>query len=340
MSEGWLEGNLACDLPDPEKERGRWVSEFANALEDIASEVGAIEGYDAAGQLHTAAALDGKDRMDPRTETALRLTKIKSHHNANGQEGKEGARWCEKVLRKEMSGNQWLRGECELIFEDWPATIHKARGLSQACARTEGLGRSVGEAATLVRQALACLEIVTSKGLKLMQEWQETCRIGEFSDDNAFQDILGAAAVFGGALREHDVRVRLEEIASHLRTHVQMGTPMPEAGEKDKLCPHSPDFRSLNWFGTEYGFTPYQAPCVRIWYQRWKTPARDVSDETVLEAAECESKRVSDLFKRHPAWNNMIVAGATRGTHRLREPSEGLLPKPRTQRKRKRGTKK
>jgi hypothetical protein len=113
-----------------------------------------------------------------------------------------------------------------------------------------------------------------------------------------------------------------------------------EAVDKEKLCPHSDDFRTVNWFGSEYGFTSYQAACVKVWYQHWRAPARDVSDETVLEAAECVSKRVSDLFKRHPAWNDMIVQGATRGTHRLREPTEPKPPEQKRNRKRKRPNKK
>lgn len=95
---------------------------------------------------------------------------------------------------------------------------------------------------------------------------------------------------------------------------------------KMRLCPHPPDFRSVNWFGQEYSFTASQAACIKTWWQYWRTPARDVGDAIVLEAAGCASNRVSDVFKHNSAWGEMIVEGDTRGTHRLREPNEPKKP--------------
>jgi hypothetical protein len=117
----------------------------------------------------------------------------------------------------------------------------------------------------------------------------------------------------------------------------------PPAGidDKEKLCPHSEDFRTLSWFGEPYPFTPDQAPCVRVWYEHWRTATRDVSDARVLEAAECESTRVSDVFKRSKAWRDkIIVEGDTRGTHRLREPTEPKPPERKRNLKPKRPSKK
>ncbi len=102
---------------------------------------------------------------------------------------------------------------------------------------------------------------------------------------------------------------------------------------KTRLCPHTSDFRTMNWFDTTYTFTSYQAACIKVWWQYWRTPARDVGDETVLLAAGCESKRISDIFKRHPAWREMIVEGGARGTHRLREPTEERPTKNRARKK-------
>lgn len=86
---------------------------------------------------------------------------------------------------------------------------------------------------------------------------------------------------------------------------------------------HAPDFRSVRWFGKRYEFTANQAAAVRVLWQAWKNGTPDVGDETILAAIDHEAppERLNVQFRGHAAWNTMIVAGATKGTHRLREPS-------------------
>jgi hypothetical protein len=83
---------------------------------------------------------------------------------------------------------------------------------------------------------------------------------------------------------------------------------------------HSPDFRSVHWFGQDYHFTPGQAACVAVLWAAWekKTPA--VGQRHILAEAELDSTRLSDLFKGHPAWKTMIVPGKSKGTYQLQEP--------------------
>lgn len=85
---------------------------------------------------------------------------------------------------------------------------------------------------------------------------------------------------------------------------------------------HSPDFRSVYWFGEPYSFTANQAPVVRMLYENWRAETFDVGDETLLAAVDSEAppQRLSVLFRNSSAWNTMIVAGDTKGTHRLRQP--------------------
>lgn len=83
---------------------------------------------------------------------------------------------------------------------------------------------------------------------------------------------------------------------------------------------HSADFRSVNWFGTLYTFTANQAACVKVWWEHWEQGTPEVGDDTVLEAADSSGKRINALFNDCTAWGTMIVAGSTKGTHRLQEP--------------------
>lgn len=101
--------------------------------------------------------------------------------------------------------------------------------------------------------------------------------------------------------------------------------PLPERngaqtnGTAPKGARHSPDFRSINWFGMVYSFTEPQSHAVRLLWESWQNGTPDVSDKTLIRAAESEAVLLRDVFKDHPAWGGMIAEGGTRGTHRLRE---------------------
>lgn len=86
-----------------------------------------------------------------------------------------------------------------------------------------------------------------------------------------------------------------------------------------KSSDHSTDFRSLKWRGRTYPFTAKQAPIVKLLYENWSQGTPDVGDETLLAAVDSEAPppRLNSLFRGNPAWNTVIVAGATKGTHRL-----------------------
>src|SRR5262249_35115404 len=92
------------------------------------------------------------------------------------------------------------------------------------------------------------------------------------------------------------------------------------SGKDERTVSHSPDFRSVCWFGTEYSFTADQAAIVKILWEAWGTKAPDIGQETLKIGAEVQSRLVH-LFKNHPAWKKFIVKGGTRGTFRLNPPA-------------------
>jgi hypothetical protein len=97
-------------------------------------------------------------------------------------------------------------------------------------------------------------------------------------------------------------------------------TVSPKGGLGQDVA-HSPDFRSVNWCGSTYTFTGTQAACIRILWQSFEIGCADVSDLAVLDGAASGSERLPLVFRDHPAWGTMIVAGATKGTHRLSQPT-------------------
>ena len=80
---------------------------------------------------------------------------------------------------------------------------------------------------------------------------------------------------------------------------------------------HSPDFRSVNYYGHLFRFSATQAPVVKMLWEASKDGSPDVGQHTLLETAGSTSNRLVDLFKRSPAWGSLIVAGEQRGTFRL-----------------------
>ena len=88
---------------------------------------------------------------------------------------------------------------------------------------------------------------------------------------------------------------------------------------------HSPDYRSVNWFGREFTFTSTQAACVKVLWEASKNKTPDVGGHTVLESVDVHSIRLDHVFRSngripHPAWGVMIVVGETKGSYRLAPP--------------------
>lgn len=100
-------------------------------------------------------------------------------------------------------------------------------------------------------------------------------------------------------------------------------TQAEEPNEQKQLqTRHSPDFRSVNWFGTSHSFTPTQAAIVKVLWNAWENDTPDVGHETLLEKAGSESRRLVDVFKGHETYKQLIGKGETKGSYRLVEPGK------------------
>ena len=93
--------------------------------------------------------------------------------------------------------------------------------------------------------------------------------------------------------------------------------PKSESSPEPQELEHSPDYTSVNWREHEYLFNNNQAICVRLLHEAWLKGTAYLSGHYLLGEIESAS-RMSDLFKRHPAWGSLIVPGERRATYRLK----------------------
>lgn len=82
--------------------------------------------------------------------------------------------------------------------------------------------------------------------------------------------------------------------------------PLSEIIARLNPARHSPDFRSVRWFGKDYTFTPAQAVIVRELWKAWRHGTPRVGAAALLESADMVSDNIYELFKRCPAWGTMI----------------------------------
>jgi len=97
-----------------------------------------------------------------------------------------------------------------------------------------------------------------------------------------------------------------------------------ETSNADKLpARHSPDFRSVHWYGNDYTFSPKQAACVRVLWEAWENKTPQVAAGTLLEKAGVgDRQRLRDVFRENVAWGKMIVRGSYQDAYMLLEPPE------------------
>ncbi len=97
--------------------------------------------------------------------------------------------------------------------------------------------------------------------------------------------------------------------------------PEPALPPNSKLISHSPDFSSVNWYGTVFVFTPIQRAIVSHLWEAMEDGHGFVGGAMLLEAAGCVSKNLYQVFRGHPAGEILIVPGqflgGKVGTYRL-----------------------
>ncbi len=115
-----------------------------------------------------------------------------------------------------------------------------------------------------------------------------------------------------------EVRGQNPRVAGELEAHE------PGKANNPPRATHSPDFASVNWFGTVYEFSPNQRKIVCELWAAWKEGAPSVGGDYLLEAADIKKgTRMGDVFRDSNAWGTMIAESQNRkGVYRLQEPGQ------------------
>jgi hypothetical protein len=109
-----------------------------------------------------------------------------------------------------------------------------------------------------------------------------------------------------------ELRERLAGVGGPRRT--------PEAGGS-LTASHSPDFRTVHWFGTDYALTEKQAKVVEALWQAREAGDPEVGQDVLLRACGSDGVRLVDLFRRSPAWGTLVVSSRA-GLYRLADPPD------------------
>ncbi len=125
-------------------------------------------------------------------------------------------------------------------------------------------------------------------------------------------------------IREFDWDAQIVRIKGEAAAAVD-GEQREHATADAKTASHSPDFRSVKWFGVPYTFTTNQAKCVALLWRAWENGTPDMDGMSVVTDADVQQARFLDVFKSrgkmHSAWKTMIVSQA-KGAYRLAEPAD------------------
>lgn len=113
----------------------------------------------------------------------------------------------------------------------------------------------------------------------------------------------------------------LKQIASLVDVHYPALRNAPLSKIMERLSParHSPDFRSVKWFGTAYDFNATEAAIVAELWQAWEMGTPKVGAGRLLSASDMVTDKISEIFKRNSAWGAMIQTDG-RGTYWLFAP--------------------
>jgi len=150
---------------------------------------------------------------------------------------------------------------------------------------------------------------------------------------------------------------QLHKVATAIRSAARSLYAVAPALDNDPAKPesktaggptHSNDFRSVNWGGRTYNFTPNQAAVIKLLWEHWERNTPDVGGHTLIEAAEISCKRLDLVFRGSPAWKTMVVASEKKGAYRLDDAvfataklPAAAIPKPeKKEKKSRRGAKK
>ena len=112
------------------------------------------------------------------------------------------------------------------------------------------------------------------------------------------------------------MRMGLLQCATRFRARERPPEPYATIGGSNRLL-HTPDYTTVTWCGEEYHLTPLQAQAVRVLHHWQRQGIRELRGSVILKEIDAYSRSLSDIFKRSPAWNRLVLPGGRRGFYQL-----------------------
>ncbi len=79
----------------------------------------------------------------------------------------------------------------------------------------------------------------------------------------------------------------------------------------------SSDYRTARWLHEPLTFSECQAMAIRNLHRAHLDGRGALSGRLALAGSTCANSKMSDVFKRHPAWKTLVISGGSKGTYRL-----------------------
>ena len=153
---------------------------------------------------------------------------------------------------------------------------------------------------------------------------------GDIGSDRPDQSLVGimellsqSLAAVVKALIDNGLSPKSEDVKKHMETAIQQSLPKMREGRATLLKQEGILRECVDKFKVTAATAGAQAAAVKILWAAFDNGTPDVSDATLIEAADSLTNLLREVFKEkgsmHQAWNVMIVPGGTKGTHRLKE---------------------
>lgn len=112
-----------------------------------------------------------------------------------------------------------------------------------------------------------------------------------------------------------------KSVLSYVVTHHPHLIDAPLAKIVDRLSQvrHSQDYRSVLWHGNPHYFSPAQSLIIKTLWEAYLNQTPRVGSRHLLLSADMMSDKISDLFKGHSSWKDMLRTDS-KGVYWLADP--------------------
>ena len=188
--------------------------------------------------------------------------------------------------------------QLELFFRDLD---NLAKWLK--CGHTR---QTIASADRLRGEAVTQYNLRRNKPPEMSQGWRELCKwLGRAAIGNRE---LGQKTMTAAELSDQISNL----ISAFKKSEAAVIKPTVSAAPVELAKPtHNADFTMVDWYGTEYTFSPgLQAGAVKALWQEWEKTGLGLHQETVRDSVDAvrDNFRLPHVFRQHPAYGVMILS--------------------------------